>query len=65
MPNPAEDRIVHNLMEALEQLRQDLDKVEMWAAALNHFQRPAPQYEPNNQYILPPPSQSGSSRPRI
>jgi hypothetical protein len=64
MLEPAEDRIVQNLVEALEQLRQDLDRVEMWAAALGYFQRPAPEYQPDNQYILPPSSQGAASRPR-
>jgi hypothetical protein len=56
MPKPAEDMIVGNLVEALERLREDLDKVELWAAALGHFQAPVPNYEPKagNRYVLPP-----------
>jgi hypothetical protein len=54
MPAMAEDMIVHNLIEALEHLRQDLDRLELWAAALGQFRRPVPDYEPGNQYILPP-----------
>ena len=42
MPEPAEEMIVHNLIEALERLRQDLDRVELWTAALGCFQRPVP-----------------------
>jgi hypothetical protein len=52
MAEPAEDTIVENLIESLERLRQDLDKVELWAAALGHFQRPVPEYEPSDRYIL-------------
>lgn len=48
----AEETIVHNLIDALEQLRQDLDKVELWAVALGYFQSPPPAYEPRDQYIL-------------
>ena len=59
---PAEEMIVHNLIEALERLRADLDRVELWTAALDCFQQPVPAYEPNNRYLLP--AQSGSERPR-
>jgi hypothetical protein len=59
---PAEEVIVHNLIDALEQLRQDLDRVELWTAALGCFQRPVPDYQPNNQYLLT--SKVDGTRPR-
>jgi hypothetical protein len=62
MPEPAEDMIVHNLIEALERLRADLDRVELWTAALGCFQKPVPAYEPNNRYLLS--AKSKSARPR-
>ena len=34
-------------------VREDLDRVELWAAALGCFQQPVPDYEPRNQYLLP------------
>jgi hypothetical protein len=37
MPEPAADAIVRNLIEALERLRGDLDRMELWAAALDVF----------------------------
>ena len=37
MPEPAEDMIVRNLIEALERLHEDLDRVELWTAALGSF----------------------------
>jgi hypothetical protein len=52
MSEPAEEMIVHNLIDALERLREDLDRVELWTAALGCFQRPAPAYEPNDRYLL-------------
>lgn len=52
MPDAAEDTIVHNLIDALEQLRHDLDKVELWAGALGSFQTPAPEYQPTDHYLL-------------
>jgi hypothetical protein len=30
MPEPAADAIVQNLIEALERLREDLDRMELW-----------------------------------
>ena len=52
MPEPAEDAIVRNLIEALERLRQDLDRMELWAAALEGFQHPIPDYRPGDQHLL-------------
>ncbi len=52
MPEPAEDMIVHNLIEALERLREDMDRVELWTAALGCFQQPVPGYEPSERYLL-------------
>ena len=53
MAEQAEDMVVRNLIEALNRLRDDIDRVELWTIALNHFQHPAPAYRPNNQYLLP------------
>ena len=53
MPEPPEDKIVRNLVEALERLHEDLDRVELWTAALNCFQRPVPDYQPGERYLLP------------
>jgi hypothetical protein len=39
---------------------RDLDRVELWTAALGH---PAPEYEPGEQYMLPPLGQPGPQRP--
>jgi len=58
MPEAAEETIVQNLIEALEQLRQDLDKVELWAGALGCFQAPAPAYQPRDHYLLSPSRQA-------
>ncbi len=52
MPEPAEDMIVHNLIDALERLREDLDRVELWTVALGCFQQPVPEYEPGDRYLL-------------
>jgi hypothetical protein len=54
MPEPAEEVVIRNLIEALDRLHQDLDRVELWTAVLHSFQHPAPQYQPKGEYILPP-----------
>jgi hypothetical protein len=54
MPEPAEDMIVRNLIEALNRLHDDLDRVELWTAALGYFRSPAPEYQPGDRYLLPP-----------
>jgi hypothetical protein len=48
MPEPAADAIVRNLIEALERLRNDLDRMELWAAALDRFAHPIPDYHPTD-----------------
>jgi len=52
MPEPAADAIVRNLIEALERLRDDLDRMELWAAALDRFHHPIPDYHPGDQDLL-------------
>jgi len=54
MSEPAEYMIVRNLIEALERLHEDLDRVELWTSALDCFQRPVPDYEAGDRYLLPP-----------
>jgi len=53
MPEPAEDQIVRNLAKAIERLHEDLERVELWTAALNCFQRPVPDYQSAERYLLP------------
>jgi hypothetical protein len=53
MTEHAEDMIVRNLIEALNRLHDDLDRVELWTAALCDFQKPAPEYPPENECLLP------------
>jgi hypothetical protein len=62
MPEPAQNTIVRNLVEALERLHNDLDRVELWTAALGCFQHPVPEYRPDDCYLLPPPSKREGMR---
>jgi hypothetical protein len=49
----ASDKIVRNLIESLNRLHDDLDRVELWTVALRSFQQPAPDYRPGGEYLLP------------
>jgi len=53
MTEKTEEKIVCNLVEVLQRLNADLDKVEMWTAALGYFQTPVPEYRPGDDYLLP------------
>jgi hypothetical protein len=42
-----------NLHKAVEQLQQDVRRVEIWAAAVSCFAQPIPEYAPVAEYLLP------------
>jgi hypothetical protein len=65
MPEPAEDTIVHNLIAALDRLHTDVEKVELWTAALGYFLTPVPEYQPSDQYILPTSPKREAPRPQV
>ena len=46
------DRISERLQESLARLREDIDRVELWAGALESFSRPIPDYDPSRRYRL-------------
>ncbi len=50
----------------MARLNEDLDKVELWTAALGYFQTPVPDYRPGDQYLLPVRPRDGETvmRPR-
>ena len=47
MRDPREEVVAPNLTEVLGNLDDDLDRIELWTAAPNCFQRPAPKYQPD------------------
>jgi hypothetical protein len=53
MSERAEDVMVRILIEALNRLHDDLERVELLTAALSSFQHPAPEYQPGGEYLLP------------
>jgi hypothetical protein len=63
MPEQAEDLIVRNLIEALDRLHHDLDRMELWTAALDSFHHPVPDYRPNDRHLLTPLSKARSRHP--
>lgn len=48
------DRISERLQESLARLREDIDRVELWAGALEGFSRPIPDYDAARRYRLAP-----------
>ena len=61
---PAGEKIVRNLQQAVERLHEDIARVELWADALGCFAEPVPDYDPAegnlNKFALT----SASSRQR-
>jgi hypothetical protein len=63
-PVEAKERIERQLQEAIDRLRADLVRVEIWACALNDFSRPVPDYQPGDdvtRHLLPHCSGEGNS----
>jgi hypothetical protein len=61
----AKERIERQLQEAIDRLRADLVRVEIWACALNDFSRPVPDYQPGDNltnHLLPRCSSEGNSK---
>lgn len=64
MEERAEDIIVRNLIQALDRLQQDLERVELWTAALGSFQQPVPEYHPGDRHLLRPSAKKEAPRAR-
>ena len=45
--------ISEHLQAAIDDLRRQLTRVEIWASALDGFSRPVPTYQPDNKFLLP------------
>jgi hypothetical protein len=50
---PLARAITRNLDEAIDRLDQDLERVEIWTAALTAFLEPIPGYDSNSRFLLP------------
>jgi hypothetical protein len=53
------DNISEKLHEAIDGLRKDVTRVEIWATALSTFAKPVPDYRPNPKYQLGQPVETG------
>ena len=62
MANDASETVVKNLVEALNRLHDDLDRVELWTTALMCLQKPAPDYPPRPDYLLPRREDDGAGK---
>lgn len=51
--NPNRDDIREHLQDAVEGLRKQLVRVEIWASALDGFSKPIPDYQPDSKFLLP------------
>jgi hypothetical protein len=45
MQGDGKEEMIRHLLDAVEQVRRDMAKVELWADALNGFSRPVPDYD--------------------
>jgi hypothetical protein len=54
------------LQEAIERLRDDIDRVEFWADALDRLTQPIPDYRPSDHFMrhLLPANRAHSNAPR-
>ena len=48
----ASDVVSQNLQKAIDDLRRDITKVEMWADALNGFTQPVAEYDFAGEHLL-------------
>lgn len=53
------DGISEKLHEAIDGLRKDVTRVEIWATALSTFAKPVPDYRPNPKHELGQPVETG------
>jgi len=53
----ADAEITRHLIEAIEQVRLDMAKVELWAYAVSGFSRSVPAYDPREMIVWLPSEQ--------
>jgi len=51
--DPVREDIYRRLQDAIDGLRKDALRVEVWAAAMAGFAQPVPNYKPDPKYQLP------------
>ena len=62
---PAGEKIVRNLQQAIERLQDDIARVELWAGALGCFTKPIPDYgHGQTRFDLPVAERASLQSPR-
>lgn len=51
-PKQGAEEINERLQDAIDGLRKDVTRVEVWATALGTFAKPVPDYQPDEKYRL-------------
>ncbi len=59
----AREMVERHLMEAIETVRRDVEKVEFWADAVSGFAQPVPDYEPGQMTVWVPREQASALKP--
>jgi hypothetical protein len=54
----ATDALARHLLDAIERVREDMEKVEFWADAMTGFSEPVPDYEAEDGKVWLPPEQA-------
>ena len=50
---PMVTQIARHLDDAIDRLNEDLERVEIWTAALSAFLEPIPGYDSSQRFVLP------------
>jgi hypothetical protein len=61
----ANDAVARHLLEAIERVRDDVEKVEFWAGAVSGFAQPVPEYTPNEASVWLPTEQASTLRSKL
>jgi hypothetical protein len=56
----AREMVARHLLEAIERVRRDVEKVEFWADAVTGFAQPVPDYEPGQVNVWVPREQASA-----
>jgi hypothetical protein len=57
----SKERIYQRLEGSLDMIRNEMERVEIWASALHGFNTPVPDYQPDERYMLPTSRDSGQT----
>ena len=61
----ANDAVARHLLDAIERVRDDVEKVEFWAGAVAGFARPIPEYTPDEASVWLPTEQASTLRSKL